>query len=125
MNFGMVRLLISATLKILGVNVLLRDDVTRKFDAKFDEGIFLGYSTKSKEFKCYKKRTNKIVESVNVKVDELSKKSDETSRSKPKNNEENLVFIEPEVQKNDEQNNAEIGAQLVNEESNEKMMNMK
>lgn len=28
-----------------------RDDVTGKFDAKCDEGIFLGYSTKSKVFK--------------------------------------------------------------------------
>lgn len=38
-----------------------RDDVIGKFDAKCDEGIFLGYSTKSKASKSYNKRTKKIV----------------------------------------------------------------
>lgn len=49
-----------------------RDDYIGKFDAKSDEGTFLGYSTKRKDFKCYNKRTKKIVESVNVKIDEFS-----------------------------------------------------
>ena len=41
-----------------------------KLDAKSEEGIFLGYSTRSKAYKCLNTNTNKIVESVNVKVDE-------------------------------------------------------
>lgn len=86
-----------------------RDEFTEKFDAKSDEGIFLGYSTKSKAFKCYNKRTNKIVESVNVKIDEFYEKLDESSRSEPVDDKEKLVYIEPKVQKEDEQNNAEIG----------------
>lgn len=40
------------------------------FDARSNEGIFLGYSTKIKACKCYKKRLRKIFKSENVKVDE-------------------------------------------------------
>jgi hypothetical protein len=41
-----------------------------KFDSRVDEGIFLGYSSRSKAYRCYNKRLHKIVESANVKVDE-------------------------------------------------------
>ena len=41
-----------------------------KFDSRVDEGIFLGYSTRSKAYKCYNFRLKKIVESIDVKVDE-------------------------------------------------------
>ena len=42
----------------------------RKFEDKADEGIFLGYSTKSRGYKCYNKNLKKIVESTDVKVAE-------------------------------------------------------
>jgi len=32
-----------------------------KFDDRADEGIFLGYSIKSKAYKCYNKRLRKIL----------------------------------------------------------------
>ena len=35
-----------------------------------DEGILFGYSSKSKAYKCYNLRLNKIVESINVKIDD-------------------------------------------------------
>ena len=35
-----------------------------------DDGILLGYSSKSKAYKCYNLRLNKIVESINVKFDD-------------------------------------------------------
>lgn len=41
-----------------------------KFDSRVDEGILLGYSSKSKAYKCYNLRLNNIVESINVKVDD-------------------------------------------------------
>ena len=41
-----------------------------KFDSQVDERIFLGYSTWSKAHKCYNYRLKKIVESIDVKVDE-------------------------------------------------------
>lgn len=40
-----------------------------KFDSKFDEGIFLGYSMRSKAYRCYNKKLRRIVESANVSVD--------------------------------------------------------
>ena len=39
-----------------------------KFDAKSDEGIFLGYSTSSWAYKVYNKRTKIVMESINVKL---------------------------------------------------------
>jgi hypothetical protein len=36
----------------------------------FQEGIMLGYSSISKGYKCYNKRIHKIIESIDVKVDE-------------------------------------------------------
>ena len=43
-----------------------RKDNLGKFDAKSDEGIFLGYSSNSKAFRIYKKRTMIIKESIHV-----------------------------------------------------------
>ena len=41
-----------------------------KFDAKSDEGIFLGYSLQSKAYRIYNKRTMNIEESIHVTFDE-------------------------------------------------------
>ena len=41
-----------------------------KFDAKSDEGIFLGYSTSNRAYKVYNKRTKTVMESINVKIDD-------------------------------------------------------
>ena len=49
---------------------ILRDTRNGKFDAKSDEGIFLGYSIRSKAYKCFNTNTNKIVKSANVSFDE-------------------------------------------------------
>ena len=40
-----------------------------KFDAKSDEGIFLGYSTSNWAYRVYNKRTKTVMESINVKID--------------------------------------------------------
>ena len=42
----------------------------RKFDAKSDEGIFLGYSTTSRMYRVFNKRTKMVMESINVKIDD-------------------------------------------------------
>ena len=47
-----------------------RDDDIGKFDARSDEGMFLGYSLKRKSYRCYNLRTKPIMESANVRVDE-------------------------------------------------------
>ena len=43
-----------------------------KFDSSSDEGIFLGYSSTSKAYRVYNKRTMKVMETVNVVIDESS-----------------------------------------------------
>ena len=40
------------------------------FEPKSDEGIFLGYSSRSKAYKCYNKILRKIVECIDVVIDE-------------------------------------------------------
>ena len=48
-----------------------RDDgKIEKFDSRVDEGIFVGYSSKRKVYKCYNLRLGKVVETINVKIDE-------------------------------------------------------
>ena len=41
-----------------------------KFDAKSDECIFLGYSTTSRAYRVFNKRTKIVMESINVKIDD-------------------------------------------------------
>ena len=41
-----------------------------KFDARSNEGIFLGYSSSSKAYKVFNKKTSKVMETVNVIIDE-------------------------------------------------------
>lgn len=71
-----------------------RSNYIGKFDAKSDEGIFLGYSTKRKAYKFYNKWTKKIIESVNVRVDEFPKKYKETNKEKEEE-EPTTLFLEP------------------------------
>ncbi len=58
--------------------ILNERDVLGKFDAKSDEGIFLGYSSVSKAFRVFNKRTLVIEESIHVVFNEVSnfKKND-------------------------------------------------
>ena len=48
-----------------------REDVG-KFDTRSDEGIFLGYSSSRKAYRVFNKRTRKVMEIVNVAIDETS-----------------------------------------------------
>lgn len=107
-------------LKVFGSRCFIKKDYyTGKFHPKSDEGTFLGYYTKRKDFKCFNKRTKKIVESLNVKVDEYSDESDDTNKSDSANDEQNLVIIEPEVQKDVEHNSADEDAQPIEVEEDE------
>ena len=46
-----------------------------KFGSRSDEGIFLRYSSTSKAYRVYNKRTMKVMETVNVVIDESSESS--------------------------------------------------
>ena len=45
-----------------------------KFDARSDEGMFLGYSTTSRAYRVFNKRTKTMIESINVKIDDALSK---------------------------------------------------
>ena len=56
-----------------------------EFDFQSDEGIFLGYSSTSKAYRVYNKRTMKVMETVNVVIDKSSDfGSEKGMRNSPK-----------------------------------------
>jgi hypothetical protein len=44
-----------------------------KFDSHVDKGILVGYSSIRKAYKCYNLRLNKVLENINVTIDEIGK----------------------------------------------------
>ena len=76
-----------------------RGDDIGKFDARSDEGMFLGCSLKRKAYRCYNQRTKTIIESANVRIDEKFKiqerivnyNSDDDIVTKPSNDDVFLV----------------------------------
>ena len=60
--------------RILGSTCFILKDRENvgKFDSRSDGGIFLGYSSISKAYRVYNKRTMKVMEIVNVVIDESS-----------------------------------------------------
>lgn len=63
------------------------------FESLCDEGIFLGYSTHSKAYKCYNKRFKRVIESANVKIDEMlshEHKTEEVDNIVPSKTEQKL-----------------------------------
>ena len=57
--------------KIFGSKCYIKrdDEDLGKFDSRSDEGIFFGYSSQRKAYRCFNLRLYKIVKSVNVRVD--------------------------------------------------------
>nr|GFB99836.1 hypothetical protein [Tanacetum cinerariifolium] len=62
-----------------------REDIG-KLGAKGDIGFFIGYSADSCAYRVYNRRTNKILETMNVSFDELSAMAFEQYSSKPELN---------------------------------------
>ena len=58
---------------------ILKESRNGNFDSKIDEGIFLGYYTRCKDYKCLNVKTNKVVESANVNFDEFTKVHEDKS----------------------------------------------
>ena len=44
-----------------------------KFDSHGDKGVLVCYSSTRKSYKCYNLRLNKVVESINIKIDETGR----------------------------------------------------
>jgi hypothetical protein len=50
------------------------DGRMRNFDSHVDKGVLVGYSSTRKAYKCYNLRLKKVVESINVTIDETGGK---------------------------------------------------
>ena len=63
--------------KVFGSKCYIKrlDEDLGKFDDRSDEGIFLGYASTKKAYRCYNLRLHKIIESADVKVDDLKTKN--------------------------------------------------
>ena len=82
------------------------DEKLGKFDARFDEGIFLGYASTKKAYKCYNLRLHKIVESANVTVDDLkTKKVKHQKITLDNEDEEDEEFVGVQVEEEENEEN--------------------
>jgi hypothetical protein len=70
----------------------------RKFDSRVDKGILVGYSSTMKAYKCYNLRLNKVVESINVTINEIGR-----SESKKEENKSMEQLFEEEDEKEEEE----------------------
>ena len=53
--------------------ILSDRDYRRKMDPKSDEGIFLGYSTNSRAYRVFNSKTETVMESINVVINDVPK----------------------------------------------------
>jgi hypothetical protein len=88
------------------------DGVMEKFDSRVDKGILVAYSSTRKAYKCYNLRLNKVVERINVTIDEISRPEskkeenksmeqlfeEEDEKEEEVEDEENLTEVEEQVQ---------------------------
>ena len=72
---------------------ILKESRKGKFDIKGDEGIFFGYSCKSKTYRCLNLSTHKVIESAHVKVDEFAKETTKESKKEPEDY-RRFIFID-------------------------------
>jgi hypothetical protein len=58
--------------KVFGSKCYIKnnDDHLGKFKSRSNEGIFLGYATNSKGYRCFNKRMHKLVDYIDVLIDE-------------------------------------------------------
>jgi hypothetical protein len=58
--------------KVFGSKCYIKnnDENLGKYDDRVVEGIFLGYATNSKGYRCYNKRLHKLVDCIDIKFDE-------------------------------------------------------
>ena len=75
----------------------------RKFDSRVEKWILVGYSSTRKAYKCYNLRLNKVVENINVTIDETDRpeSKEEENKSMEQLFEEEVEY---EVEEKDEEN---------------------
>ena len=93
--------------KVFGSKCYIKkiDEKLGKFNARSDEGIFLGYASTKKAYRCYNLRLHKIGESADVTVDDLKTKKVKKQKITPVNEDEHdekSVSVQAEEEKNEE-----------------------
>jgi hypothetical protein len=68
-----------------------------KFESSVDKGVLVGYLSTRKAYKCYNLRLNKVVESINVTIDETG-----GQELKEEENESIEIFYEEEAKYDEE-----------------------
>jgi hypothetical protein len=79
------------------------DGRMKKFDSRVGKGILVVYSSTRKAYKCYNLILNKVVERINVKIDEIDK---------PESKEEENKSMEQLFEEEDEENPIEAEEQV-------------
>jgi len=74
--------------------ILSDRDYRRKMDPKSDEGIFLGYSTNSRAYRVYNSKTETVMESINMVIDDVPK--------------ERVPNVGPDVETTNQETNAPV-----------------
>ena len=89
--------------KVFGSKCYIKnnDDHLGKFDGRADEGILLGYATNSKGYRCFNKRMHKLVDFIDVRIDEEAHVKDQQRIST------NPDEKDDENNENEEQKNSE------------------
>jgi hypothetical protein len=92
---------------VFGSNCYIKREYGRmgKFDSRVGKGVLVGYSSTRKEYKGYNLRLKKIVESINVTIDETGRpESKEEENESMKQTLEEEAEDEKEVEEEDEEN---------------------
>ena len=75
-----------------------------KFDSLIDKGLLGGYSSTMKAYKCYNLRLNKVVENINVIIDETGRSESKEENESMKQPSEEEPEDEKEVEEEYEEN---------------------
>jgi hypothetical protein len=101
------RLMNAKQFRVFGSKCYIKreDNKIGKFNSQVDKGILVGYSRKSKAYKCYNLRLNKIVERINVNIDETNVLKTREERINSKEHEAKLkeVVVEEEEEVEEKQ----------------------
>jgi hypothetical protein len=80
------------------------DDIVGKFDSRVDKGVLVGYSSTRKSYKCYNLILKKVVERINVTIDETDRLESKEEENKSMEQLFKEEEAEDEVEEEDEEN---------------------
>ena len=69
--------------KVFGSKCYIKrnEDYLGKYDSRTNEGIFLRYSFSKKEYRCFNKRSHKILESEYVRIDDIKPRNHDSAEN--------------------------------------------